>query len=267
MRIAAHLHLYYREQWGTLLPRIVNLAVCPLDLYVTLPPGASPDGLPLPPAPVETHFSVMENRGYDLGPFAETLAGLDLGRYDFMVKLHTKRSVNDWINYRPLLGGCWRRRLLAFCASRRRVEAVLDQFGRDPSIGMVADRRLIVGASDTEERQSVRDSARAEIARFGLAMGAAEFVAGTMFIARARVFAPMRGKIRLADFEPVVAHEPATLAHVYERVLGYLVGAQGMRIADWRGRGEETGWAAAARRTAFHAARAGWRRWRGEKKV
>lgn len=264
MRIAAHLHLYYREQWETLLPRIVNLAVCPLDLYVTLPPGGSPDGLMLPDSPIATHFRVVENRGYDLGPFVETLNGLELDNYDFLVKLHTKRTVNDWINYRPLPGGHWRKLLLNFCASRQRVETVINLFERDPTAGMVADRRLIVGQTDTEERPEVLAQARAEIERFGLKPGAAEFVAGTMFIARARLFAPMRGKVRLTDFAPVVAREPATLAHVYERVLGYLVGAQGLRITDWRGRGAESGWPVSVRRTLFHALRGAFRAAKGK---
>ena len=47
-------------------------------------------------------ISIVENRGFDVGPFIKTISELNLDNYDFIVKLHTKRNRFGIVNYLPI---------------------------------------------------------------------------------------------------------------------------------------------------------------------
>lgn len=213
MKIAAIVHVFYPMLWAELARALHNFDSCGLDVYVTVPEGVAclvGDMIlkDFPSAAIIT----MENRGFDVGPFLEAIAHIDLGVYDFVVKLHTKRNRFGIVNFMPMFGGQWRRRLLSFCRTRRDVERCWHIFGENPKVGMIGAGELIVDASDDHSWS---------------------FVGGTMFIARAHLFAELRGRIRLCNFELSSRSQTASLAHEWERHLGRLVYENGMIIAAW----------------------------------
>ena len=103
----------------------------------------------------------------------------------------------------------------------------------DDKIGMLGDPHLITGIGDCIEADEVRARAELELREIGLAPYEKKFIAGTMFIVRAALLAPLQGHFGFERFEDSSDRPLATLAHVLERVLGYLVWSQGVRIEGW----------------------------------
>ena len=105
-RIAICVHAFYPELMPDIILCVRNfLAVCGNDnvhVFLTIP-----EEHPLvPDLDCCSHLAVMAvpNRGYDIAPFFHTLNNLDLNDYDYIVKLHTKRDVDCFVNFRLLKG-------------------------------------------------------------------------------------------------------------------------------------------------------------------
>ena len=213
MKIAAIVHVFYPVLWAELARALHNFDSYGLDVYVTVPTDAPPSTVEMvrQDFPASTVVA-LENRGFDIGPFLEMLSRIDLCAYDFIVKLHTKRNRFGIVNFMPMFGGQWRRRLLSFCRTRHDVETCYHIFNENPDVGMIGAGALIVDESDDHSW---------------------DFVGGTMFIARACLFATIRNCVELNTFEPTERTQTASLAHEWERRLGRFVYESGMTIAAW----------------------------------
>ena len=232
MKFAIHAHIYYRELWDELSGCIRNFPKGEYDLFVTTPHVDADFERRVMAEYPRCDYRVVENRGYDVGPFIDVLNRLDLSRYEFVVKLHTKRDFVGLENYIRFSGSKWRDYLLAFCKTPKNLSRTLNCFA-DPRIGMVGHPLLVIGTGDFFESNRVKKVAVEWVRKLGLKPARRLFVGGTMFVARAELFKCIQGKVSLDDFAPVVSHELGTLAHVYERVLGYMVCAQGKQIVGF----------------------------------
>ena len=92
---------------------------------------------------------------------------------------------------------------------------------------------------DFEETEDVRKRAESVVRKLGLNPGRRCYVAGTMFLARTSCLKVLQGSVTIDEFEMSSGEDRmekivhvSGLAHVYERVFGYLVTAQGMKISD-----------------------------------
>lgn len=238
-RIFVHIHLYYFDMLPEIETRLRNITE-PYDLFVTMPPENEPlraDVLRFKP---DADVRVVENRGFDVAPFIDVLNRVDLNKYDYVVKLHTKRDmlVGTVRNGFDVSGEKWRRLSLRFLETRASLERILRAFETDETLGMFGDYRLICRKDGKGERQAADDAA-AMIERLGLPAGRYAYVMGTMFIARAKLFEPLkRLNLTAADFvagteangEQQRGADP--LPYALERVFGYLSGAQGYMIKD-----------------------------------
>lgn len=221
MRIAIIVHAFYRELWPELARHIRNFSSHTPDLYVTLAENAAPEF----EAEVKSDFPAADvkrlpNRGFDVGPFVEVIARIDLDAYDLVVKLHTKRNRFGVVSYMPLFGGQWRRKLLVFCRTKQAVDRALALFD-DPAVGMVGNGDLILHPWDAlvPNPPPVDPS------------DTRTFVAGTMFIVRASLLMLVRNQVSFADFEPTTRDQTGSLAHAWERRLGHLISESGMSLA------------------------------------
>jgi len=234
MRIAVIAHVFYPEFWHELAQCIRRIGPA-ADLFVTYEDemAVAAARLDFPHA----RFVRCGNRGYDVWPFLKVLQTIRLDDYDCIVKLHTKRDVDGAlpvINHAWLGGCCWRKNLLSFIATDRnwrRAQKLLST----PCVGMVAGRRVVFRRGDLPTAlDGSFECAREELSKLtGLTVPqTAEYVAGTMFAVRSEVLRPI-AKLRLEErsFEPSAGHQMETYAHLWERMLGFLVCAQGMRIA------------------------------------
>jgi len=239
LRVLAVVHVYYPRMWGELAACIRNLGK--VDAVVTFVDEAAVAEArrDLPNAT----FIRCDNRGYDVWPFMQALAAVNLGDYDLVVKLHTKRDVefpyrivigDTWLN-----GPNWRNHLLAFVRTPEAWRKTLARF-RQRGVGMVADRHVIYGLGDAltdAHRNSFLKAAETLGREWGLPVGRrARFVGGTMFAARAEALRPFVAHRFTADmFAASAGHENETFAHVMERMLGLAMYGQGLRVVAFNG--------------------------------
>lgn len=232
-RIAVIVHLYYPELVDGLMKRVrMILAVAPRSRIIVTAPNA--ELLERWTLPGEKR--VVENRGYDLGPFFAAIDSLDLDEFDYVVKLHTKRNRFGIVNCMPLFGGEWRRKLLGFVNSRRRFATTLQRFERDPNLGMIGHGSLILDYAN-DHSGIVWTEVEKALASVGLGhpeLKRSSFVAGTMFIVRAKLLKPFWRKVGEGAFSEMRGREgDDSPAHVYERAVSLAVEAQGMRIGGY----------------------------------
>ncbi len=204
--ILVHAHIYYPHLWPELKRCIENIAPHPFELFVTFVaehPDIEADIRESFPA---ARILRLPNRGYDIGPFIDVLKRVNLADYSYIVKLHTKRDMpRSTSTFRRLTGASWRKTALSFVKSPEIFNTYLTAFEKDSLLGMQADVRLIA----REKRH--------------------RFVAGTMFFARASLFAMLQNVHY--DFAETGAHTEQA-AHALERRFGSIMEEQGFYVRD-----------------------------------
>lgn len=243
-RLLVVVHVFYLEFWAELAACIRNLG-SNRDLIVTCVDSAVgsvvrrdfPDARCIP----------CENCGFDIWPFLRALQTVDLGKYDCIVKLHTKRNIvkdYDWgFNNCRFNGSVWRRSLLSFCSTPEAWSRTWRCL-KEPGVGMVADRHVIVRRRDfpwASVRACFDDAVREIRAVDGCAPfdeTCVQYVAGTMFAARPEPLAFLLKRGFTVDMFARSSHEKdgtIVYAHVVENLLGLAVSAIGMRIVAHNG--------------------------------
>jgi lipopolysaccharide biosynthesis protein len=237
MRILATIHVFYPEFWPELAGRLRNVSA-PCDIIVTLP-HASDFAHAIQRDFPDARVMFCENRGFDLWPFFRTLNEVDLTEYTHVLKLHTKRDVHTnpptTFNAFDYEGPRWRNALLSFLADEEAFDKCRKLMERDQSVSMVAGRDVILRRKDVRHaavRRTFDEALSYAAESFGIHPQRPEFVAGTMFIAKAGIFTPFIGRFSAEDFVASVKDDAiVTRAHLLERVLGFAACAAG-RIAD-----------------------------------
>ena len=227
------IHIYYADMWKELKNHIENITI-PFDLVVTMV-AENPDLIKeikkdFPNAKIE----IVANRGYDVGPFIHVIKNTNLDNYSFIIKLHTKRDMATGTIYgnQDFSGDRWRRALLDIISSKTKFSRIIAGFYNNPKIGMVANYRVHHNgfAFKTKELYA---TIKKLMDKMGLKLKHCKHIAGTMFIARANLFKPLQKlNIDIDNFEiPDKTHTQST-AHTFERLLGYIIYAQGYTIKD-----------------------------------
>lgn len=244
--VAVHVHVFYIKSWNYIREKIRNMLCnknCNFKIIITVD-----ESIPLKNLQEIEQFkhpcvSVVKvpNKGYDIGPFFCFLKLIDLAHFDFVVKLHSK-SIKWGIN-QDLKNGYfisrmkWRRYLLdAIARSPAFFQSNLEQFERDPELGMVGSKYLIVNytdekCGDEEYLRSLCDKTKLEFSN------SFSYIAGTMFIVRASLLLPLE-KFHILDEEfenSTVNKFGGTKAHVMERFFGLLIERQGKSIKGFDG--------------------------------
>lgn len=237
-RTAVIVHVFYPGIWPELAGCVRAIGAC--DLFATVADDAVAEtvrrGFPA------ARIVPCENVGYDVWPFLKVMGSLDPSAYGVVVKLHTKRNVDDGLwydfNHVRLYGAAWRNHLLAFArtpAAWARTVAKLSK----PSVGMVGDRHLVMRRRDVPYERAER-SFDAAVELMGLQgtdiSRTGQYVAGTMFAAKPAALRPLLDLgLSAADFEAPCGHATETFAHTVERAFGLSVSKAGLRIAAFNG--------------------------------
>lgn len=238
MKICVHLHVFYMEMLDELLRYVSNFSTTEdweYDLYVTMC-GKHPESeQKIYDFKDNAHIIKVANRGYDVAPFLQVIKNINLDDYDYIVKLHSKRDLTQpaYLPNCQFKGSEWRDKLAAFIASPENLALSLKQFEQHADIGMLCAPELIITAAKDDVR--AEEKAEKIMRGMGLEIKNRNFVAGTMFMARAKLFKHWQNlPYNAADFEEFdPKHKGGSLAHALERVLGYMIGAQGYRIAPY----------------------------------
>lgn len=240
-RVAIHVHVFYADLWSELRACVRNvIAVCGarnVRLLVTYPEARSEIAQILEGELLECAVELIgvPNKGYDVGPFVSVfLSRVDLDSVDYIVKIHTKRNVDTWMNFRPLKGSAWRQELLKFCSTEKAFQKTIAAFSRYPKLGMVTSHRVInyCGSDWGRDAKVVRQLLCRD---FGLAPRHLVTASGTMFCARAEIFKRFKGRYSFDDFLVVcaeTAHSDYGLAAQLEYAFTMAADAEGYVVSE-----------------------------------
>ena len=137
--------------------------------------------------------------------------------------MHTKRELAIGnTGFRGLDGFKWRTALLSFIKTPEIFNRYLEAFDKNPLIGMQADHSVIVHHDFYDEKAQKHMRRYLKDKQYPKHKYA--FVAGTMFIAKAPIFKDIQNlHLTLADFPDPKGEHKFQLAHIMERLFGYIV--------------------------------------------
>ena len=229
LRLALHVHAFYPELAGEFLECLAsNSSRC--DLFISTGSDAQVESLKdqlRTYARGGVQFSIVPNRGRDLGPFLTEYNFLD-GNYDLVGHVHFKKSLYADRDF----GELWRRFLWRnlLGPDHPMLDAIARSFENDPALGLVFpdDPNLVGWSSDKELAADL-----AQRMQLNLELpNAFEFPAGTMFWCRPAALRPLF-ELGLAweDYPPEPTAMDGTILHAIERLLPFVAQHQGYGFA------------------------------------
>ena len=233
-RVLVHLHVFYREQIPFMLDALENVSGVDLDLYVTQVQRDRPSESQILARFPDAKILTIDNAGYDVYPFLVVLGQNRLSRYDFVLKLHTKNSRKpgqELVYGVSVPGDAWRNRLVeALLKSEEVFSSNIAYLQENEHVGCVAAKEFIFSTQENSEERNY--SLPYWRGRLGIPFSH-EFVGGSMFLAKAFPFERLLdSKFTVDDFRSneFKTKDYKNLAHIFERLLGLVVGSEGMRI-------------------------------------
>lgn len=232
VKIAVHLHLYYIEQLDEMLRLLHHLDGYALDLFVTMNEIQPEIEQKIRNFQKNAVIWQVENRGYDVGPFVDFLHRINLEKYDYVLKIHTKRKIYGqfcYLNKHRFNMATWRKMLLSALLSKSVVNDNIRRLEDNPKIGMLGSAWCLTG--DEADYRQLLSELTTQIDKIGFKVPQnKDFIAGTMFWVRARLLKPFLF-YQIGDFAVTngKCHD-GTLAHLLERLFGWAITAQGYEI-------------------------------------
>ena len=162
----------------------------------------------------------VRNVGQDVGALMQLMDQVDLGRYGFVCKIHSKKG--------PKMPEAWRRTLLGgVLGSARQVERIVAGFRADPQVMLAGARQLFLygPAYLWKNADGIDDLAGPLLQGFDFRNQDWGFVAGTCFWIRTDIL--LRLKALRIEWQPGAYVDDGTPAHVLERMFGMLVAIDG----------------------------------------
>ena len=232
-KLLVHFHVFYEEQIPWFLEKLGNINGCQWDLYVTYSSLSDKARELISAAFPAAVFMEVENVGYDVWPFIKLLKTIDIGSYDYVMKLHTKSASSIKTKWRGIYldGTVWRDRLVdAMLFDRERFAEIIARLGEDSTAGLFCHRMFLVKPSSPFPEDN--EALEAELSRIGLEPGDRHFCAGTMFIARISPFSILRSADLTQEMfsSGMASHGNGSLAHVYERIISFAVSSAGYKL-------------------------------------
>ena len=226
------LHLYYEDLIDLIflkyLVSIQNFA----DLVVTVRPDINIDSL----RRIKTIFSNVffirtDNRGRDIRPFLQALQFASKFQYEYICKLHTKKSLHR------ADGSHWRDELFdRLIRSSAHVEKVIDRLIANQHVGLLAPLGCITNLSEGPINIGNRKWLDQLFKRLDMSELCnsydTQFPAGSMYWARVAALEHLLDKnvFNLDEFELEAGQLDGTLAHAIERVIGLVVKKSGYTV-------------------------------------
>ncbi len=205
-RLLVMAHIHYPEAVEEMLEYLKNLRAYPFDLVVTTTEGENSGAVRKAVLQFREDAEVREypNRGFDVYPFLDALAGRDLGKYSLVVKVHAKRC--DPRSGRLAEGMYFRGRDWFVCLMRSvlgawQVHGNIDRLMRDHTADLAAAGNLI--RQDTPRKEKLTAGF---LKPFGLTLETGyTWVAGGCLIMKASCAKQLQEiTCRPADFPPAV---------------------------------------------------------------
>ncbi len=225
-RLCVVVHAWYPETFEEILIALQRCGL-PMRLIVTTAPEkAAQIRAVLDRHNMQAEVEVLENRGRDILPFLHVANRLMDQGEQVVLKLHTKQSPHRRD------GDRWRSELLDRLLSPYRASRILQSFGRDSTLGMVAPDGHVQPLSYYWGAN--RNNVQLLATRMGIPPPEADsdtFVSGSMFWLRIDAMRPLLdAHFDDWEFEQEAAQLDGTFAHAIERMFSICVRYQGLRI-------------------------------------
>lgn len=219
-KVAVVVHAFYKEEWLYIKHKLKQLKDVPYDLFVTLTERSQELREKIEAEFPSATITLVPNRGRDILPFIFLLPRLKTAGYEYVLKLHTKRSIHrgdgqEWLqsSVENLLPN--QKRVKAIIEELQSGTAVIGPVDHFVALSQYMGRnyehisRLLHDRYDDEKA----DALMASINDYG-------FFAGSMFWARVDAFdSLMRVPFIPEDFESERGQIDGTMAHAVERLL------------------------------------------------
>jgi lipopolysaccharide biosynthesis protein len=235
--VAVLCHLYYEDSLEGLLPYLKNLVHYNTRFFFNL----CSDTTYYQEVRKELlhHFenvviTCSPNVGKDIGGKLVLLDACLKLWYDcdYLVWLHDKKSPHT------TTGTAWREKLLAIL-EQRNIEAALAAFEKQPNIGLIGSKAMLLNEYDAKTGQYACTSNRElQLLRkdYGIRANNHSFIGGTMFWCRASVYknffsrhSPLAIRATLEKGN-VLDHHQGSLSHAWERMLSWIALNEGLQI-------------------------------------
>jgi hypothetical protein len=224
-RLAVVLHLYYPELWPEIYIALQGLSEA-WDLFITAPAFAtSPCIREIAATVPRVRFLPALNHGRDVLPWLRLLDTGELDGYEWVCKLHTKRSphLSD--------GGRWRQQLLTgLLGEPGGSSTVLASLRVQPQAGVAGVAATLISPEHPRWAGSSAVAVRRVRRQLGLPEAGPRdpYFAGTMFWFRPCAVGHLKGLARQpALFEPEFGQVDGTSAHAVERLVVTVARAEG----------------------------------------
>lgn len=225
MKILVALHIFYQEQADYFTAQFDNLKNLDCDFVITT--SNNIPELQKKFARFNPKILKVLNHGLDVGPFFYALENINISKYDFIIKLHAKRTNLRGYKRNPagwFASGEWWRNLLveSLIGSPEIIRDNLKKFKNNPDVNMLASPYFIIKVKLVEKNLSKHLKISKDFKlRPQLAIGDT-YVEGTIFMARAKIFPPLLSKIHFSDFKKTNVYDKHSdeLPYFMERYFG-----------------------------------------------
>lgn len=236
MKAVVVFHLFNFDLLDEIFKYISNITI-EYDLYITITKEDETIKQKILNFKQDSKIFLVENRGYDVGPFFEILNKINLNEYDYLIKLHTKSSTKttQFISkIQSFNNNEWRKYLLSFLKNKNVFSRCLNIFNKNQKIGMIGNKYCIM-KNDIYYNFKLDDFCNTILNKLQIdKYNKSKYIAGTIFIARTNIFKPLQQlNININDFDITdgkIKH--GTKAHFFERIFGFNVYKQGYKIYE-----------------------------------
>lgn len=222
-RLLVVLHVYYHDQVDYFLDKLANITGCEWDMVVTCSDSSDESLKKIREFKPDATFILADNAGYDVWPFIKVIRATDFSKYEYVLKLHTKRfiSMSMKIEGLDMHKWFWRDTLVdPILKSKERFSRCLAIMEANRKIGYICSYELHLDLKQNHEDDEILLRKEAERISLGEVKNG-RFCAGTMFLARMQSL----NKLKEIDFTDEMwnfrteSGQTGTMAHVYERLL------------------------------------------------
>ncbi|MEG8099003.1 rhamnan synthesis F family protein [Candidatus Liberibacter brunswickensis] len=235
-KVAIVVHLYYVDLWREIANLLSGLNFY-FDLHVTLVADSASIKSEILKKFPNARVYIMENYGRDVLPFLTLLEKEELSCYDYVCKIHGKKSKRKGHTWWE--GDLWRRWLFYDLLGAPGVALkIINTFDANPKLGMIGSRAYRYPNRYCNHKSSLGQNSKM-ISSISDRMGVdfqdknLDFFAGTMFWARTKALYPLKDIKISRDFN-VKVHKSldGEIEHAIERCFTLSVIKANFCIAD-----------------------------------
>ena len=224
--VAILLHLYYQDLWYEFKSKIIPLLDENVHLYITIHE--------------ETEYTndmrsfakkvfTVKNKGMDFGPFIYSWDKIKDIEYDYVLKLHSKKSESSIKNMGKDFGTMWRKDLVdSIIKTKEHFYSIIELLKKSPEIYMVGSEKWFISENKETMDNEFRLRCLHSIQKLLKMVNSHEhgsFFGGSIFLVTTDYLKKLFGDCNLVslyeEFEDYYSSYGETLAHGFERVIGY----------------------------------------------